>query len=406
MADQPRHPLLLIGLSVSQVISWGTMYYALPATSTAIARDTGWSVVLITTAFSAGLILSAAAGIPVGRLLDRAGPRLAMTVGTVVGVVGLVAVAVAPSFPLFIAAWCVVGLGQSATLYQAAFTVINTTFGTRRGTALTVVTLAAGLASTIFAPIAVALTHGLGWRGSFLILAGILLVTVAPIHATLLPRRWPHIYGVPEAGARADPFRVRRIARSRPFLLLQVGVTGLALALYALTINLVPLLTSAGLAAAAAATAFGLVGVGQVAGRAFFAFGRGTTTVPAVTAVAAVAVIALAGFAAGAGALPAAIGLAVLAGAARGSLTLIQASVVVDRWGTANTGHLTGVFAAPVTIATAIAPGVGAALLHATGGATTALLCAAVAAIGGSALLLGTTTHRDPRGATRHPTHQ
>ncbi|MBF4589467.1 MFS transporter [Curtobacterium sp. VKM Ac-1395] len=390
MADQPRHPLLLIGLSVSQVISWGTLYYALPATSTAIAGDTGWSVVLITTAFSAGLILSAAAGVPVGRLLDRAGPRLAMTVGTVVGAVGLVAVAVAPSFPLFIAAWCVVGLGQSATLYQAAFTVINTTFGARRGTALTVVTLAAGLASTIFAPIAVALTHGLGWRGSFLILAGILLVTVGPIHATLLPRRWPRIDGVPEVGPRANFFRVRRIARSRPFLLLQIGVTGLALALYALTINLVPLLTSAGLAAAAAATAFGLVGVGQVAGRAFFAFGRGTTTLPAVTAVATVAVIALAGFAAGAGVLPSAIGLAILAGAARGSLTLIQASVVVDRWGTANTGHLTGIFAAPVTIATAIAPAVGAALLQATNGAITALLCATVAAIGGIALLVGT----------------
>ena len=406
MADQPRHLLLLIGLSIAQVMSWGTLYYVLPATSTAIAQDTGWSVVLITTAFSAGLILSAAAGIPVGRLLDRAGPRLAMTVGTIVGAVGLVAVAVAPSFPLFVAAWCVVGLGQSATLYQAAFTVINTTFGLRRGTALTVVTLAAGLASTISAPIAVALTRGSGWRGSFLVLAGILLVTVAPIHATLLPRRWLHDEGVPGTAVRTDPRRVRRIARSRPFLLLQIGVTGLALALYALTINLVPLLTSAGLAAATAATAFGLVGIGQVAGRAFFAFGRGTTTVPAVTAVAAVAVIALAGFAAGAGVLPAAISLAILAGAARGSLTLIQASVVVDRWGTANTGHLTGVFAAPVTIATAIAPAVGAALLHATGGATTALLCAAVAAIGGSALLLGTTTHRDPRVATRHRTHQ
>jgi len=394
---------------MSQVISWGTLYYALPATSTAIARDTGWSVVLITTAFSAGLILSAAAGIPVGRLMDRAGPRLAMTVGTVVGAVGavgLVAVAVAPSFPLFIAAWCVVGLGQSATLYQAAFTVINTTFGARRGTALTVVTLAAGLASTIFAPIAVALAHGLGWRGNFLVLAGILLVTVGPIHATVLPRRWARLDGVPEAGPRADSFRVLRIARSSPFLLLQIGVTGLALALYALTINLVPLLTSAGLAAAAAATAFGLVGIGQVAGRAFFAFGRGTTTRPAVTVVAAVAVIALAGFAAGAGVLPAAIGLAVLAGVARGSLTLIQASVVVDRWGTANTGHLTGIFAAPVTIATAIAPAVGAALLQATDATITALLCAAVGAIGGGALLLGTTTRRDTRGITRHRTHQ
>jgi MFS family permease len=406
VADQPRHLLLLIGLSVSQVISWGTLYYAVPATSTAIARDTGWSVVLVTTAFSAGLILSAAAGIPVGRLMDRAGPRLAMTVGTVVGAAGLVAVAVAPSFPLFIAAWCVVGIGQSATLYQAAFTVINTTFGPRRSTALTVVTLAAGLASTIFAPIAAGLTHGLGWRESFLVLAGILLVTVGPIHAAVLPHQWSRAAVTPDAAARADPLRVRRIARSRPFLLLQVGVTGVALALYALTINLVPLLTSAGLTAAAAATAFGLVGVGQVAGRAFFAFGRGTTTVSAVTAVAVVAVIALTGFAAGAGALPAAIGLAILAGAARGSLTLIQASVVVDRWGTANTGHLTGSFAAPVTIATAIAPAVGAALLHATDGAITALLCAAVAAIGGGALLLGTTDHREPRAMTRHQTHQ
>ena len=325
MADQPRHLLLLIGLSISQVMSWGTLYYVLPATSTAIAQDTGWSVVLITTAFSAGSILSAAAGIPVGRLLDRAGPRLAMTVGTIVGAVGFVAVAVAPSFPLFVAAWCVVGLGQSATLYQAAFTVINTTFGLRRGTALTVVTLAAGLASTISAPIAVALTRGSGWRGSFLVLAGILLVTVAPIHATLLPGRWLHDEGVPGTAVRTDPRRVRRIARSRPFLLLQIGVTGLALALYALTINLVPLLTSAGLAAAAAA---------------------------------------------------------------------------------ANTGHLTGIFAAPVTIATAIAPAVGAALLQVTDGAIAALLCAAAAVIGGGALLLGTTTHRDPRVVTRHRTHR
>ncbi|WP_166778681.1 MFS transporter [Curtobacterium salicis] len=402
MAKQPRHLALLIGLCASQVISWGTLYYALPATSTAIARDTEWSVVLITTAFSAGLILSAAAGIPVGRLMDRAGPRMAMTVGTAVGAAGLVAVAVAPSFPLFIAAWCVAGLGQSATLYQAAFTVINITFGARRGTALTVVTLAAGLASTIFAPVAVALTHSLGWRGSFLILAGILLVTVAPIHASVIPCRWLRADGAPETPARADPQRVRRIARSRPFLLLQVGVTGLALALYALTINLVPLLTGSGLTAAAAATAFGLVGVGQVAGRAFFAFGRGTTTASAITAVAVIAVIALAGFAVGADLLPVAIGLALLVGAARGSLTLIQASVVVDRWGTADTGHLTGIFAAPVTIATAIAPAVGATLLHATDGAATALLCAAAAALGGAALLLGATRRRHPEDSTRH----
>lgn len=390
MSDRARQLLLLIGLCASQVISWGTLYYALPATSTAIARDTGWSVVLITTAFSAGLILSAAVGIPVGRLLDSTGPRRTMTIGTAVGAAGLLVVASAPSFPVFIVGWCVVGLGQSATLYQAAFTVINTTFGARRGTALTVVTLAAGLASTIFAPIAVALSRGLGWRGGFLVLAGILFVTVAPIHAAVLPRRWPHIGVDAEETTNTDPLRVRRIARSKTFLLLQVGVTCVALALYTFTINLVPLLVGAGLTAATAATAFGLVGVGQVAGRAFFAFARGTTTVPAVTAVTTIAVLSLVGFAGGAGLVPVVIGLALLVGAARGSLTLIQASVVVDRWGIPNAGHLTGIFAAPVTIATAIAPAAGAGLLQATNGPMTAVLCALLAAGGGAALLLGT----------------
>lgn len=75
------------------------------------------------------------------------------------------------------------------------------------------------------------------------------------------------------------------------------------------------------------------------------------------------------------------IGIGVLAGAARGALTLIQASAVSDRWGSRNYGAINGMFAAPISIVAALAPAVGAAVAAGTGSfAAMALIMAAVAA--------------------------
>ena len=59
---------------------------------------------------------------------------------------------------------------------------------------------------------------------------------------------------------------------------------------------------------------------------------------------------------------------AMLAGAARGIFTLLQATAVTDRWGTAYYGRLNGVLSAPSTLATALAPWAGAALAVPLGG--------------------------------------
>ena len=61
------------------------------------------------------------------------------------------------------------------------------------------------------------------------------------------------------------------------------------------------------------------------------------------------------------------IGLAVFAGAVRGAGTLLQATVVADRWGSARYGTLSGWFAAPITAAAALAPWAGTALAEAVG---------------------------------------
>jgi hypothetical protein len=63
----------------------------------------------------------------------------------------------------------------------------------------------------------------------------------------------------------------------------------------------------------------------------------------------------------------------VLVGAVRGVGTLLQATVVADRWGTARYASLAGVFAGPITAASALAPFGGAVLVDLAASQTAAL---------------------------------
>ncbi|MEU9867874.1 hypothetical protein AB0C87_08500 [Actinomadura sp. NPDC048021] len=56
----------LIALCVTEITSWGILYYAFPVLAPDINHDTGWSTGAITAAFSAALVLAALGGIPSG----------------------------------------------------------------------------------------------------------------------------------------------------------------------------------------------------------------------------------------------------------------------------------------------------------------------------------------------------
>ena len=58
----------------------------------------------------------------------------------------------------------------------------------------------------------------------------------------------------------------------------------------------------------------------------------------------------------------------VAAGMARGVMTLLQATAVTERWGMTHYGHLSGLLSAPVMLATALGPFIGAALAGLLGG--------------------------------------
>ncbi|MCV7179204.1 MFS transporter, partial [Mycolicibacterium sphagni] len=56
---------VLLALCVTEITSWGVLYYAFTVLSPQISADTGWSAPAVTAAFSAGLVTSALVGIPV-----------------------------------------------------------------------------------------------------------------------------------------------------------------------------------------------------------------------------------------------------------------------------------------------------------------------------------------------------
>jgi MFS family permease len=358
---------VLAVLCVTQIVSWGVLYYAFPVLAPSIAADTGWSIAAVTAAFSGGLVVSALVGIPVGRRLDRFGPRPVMTAGSVLAVPAVVVIGTARSFPVFVTGWLLAGVAMAGTLYPPAFAALTRWWGRRRVTALTVLTLLAGLSSTVFAPLTATLLDHLDWHRSYLVLAGVLAAITIPAHYVGLRGPWPK----PDAADRPAHVQLGpdAIARSRPFLLLTIAMALGTFAAFAVVVNQVPLLLERGLSTQVAAWALGLGGLGQVLGRSGYARLTAATSVR----LRAVLVLALTAIATGLlGALlgPAVllIGAAMFAGAARGVLTLLQATAISDRWGAAHYGRLNGLLSAPAVLATALAPWAGAALAQALGG--------------------------------------
>ena len=384
---------VLLTLCVTEITSWGVLYYAFTVLSEQITADTGWSAPEVTAAFSAGLVTSALVGIPVGRWLDRIGPRWIMTAGSVLGVVSVLAVVVAPNYGCFVAAWVLAGVAMSAIFYAPAFAALTRFFGTDSVRALTVLTLVAGFSSTVFAPLTAALSAHLSWRHTYLVLAAVLAVITIPAHFFGLRRPWPAV------GTQHVVESPTRTARSLPFLALVAAFAFAGLASYAVIANLVPLMSQRGISTSAAAVALGLGGAGQVLGRlGYQTLVRRVGVVPRTALVMAgvAGTTALLGVFSSYAAL---VIVAIGAGVMRGIMTLLQATAVTERWGSTHYGHLSAFLNAPIMIATAVGPFVGAALASFLSGY--AAMFVALGAIAAAGALMAVATR--PRAETPVP---
>jgi len=360
-------------LSVTEIVSWGILYYGFPVFLAPMEQELGASRVAITGAFTVGMAVAALAALPVGRWLDRRGPWALMTLGSCLGAALVVAWSRVHSLPALYVVWTLMGLVLAATLYEPAFGAVVRWFPTQnRDRALTTLTLAGALASTIFMPIEAWLLGRAGWRPTLLVLAVILAVLTIPLHAIVLRRQPPHfsvsrraISGKAGPAERGPGVALGVAAHTPIFWALSLAFAIGSFSTASVTLHLIPYMVESGRSAAAVAAAIGWMGAMQIPGRLLFIavagrFGAlGVTMAVFVAQAVGLALVALAPSWSG-GLL---LVIAVL-GAANGMATLARATTLAEVFGPAHYASISGAVALGTNGARAAGP-VGASLLYA-----------------------------------------
>ncbi|HZP96235.1 MAG TPA: MFS transporter [Candidatus Limnocylindria bacterium] len=342
--------LLVITLGFTETVSWGVLYYAFSVLVGPMQAELGWSRGEITGAFSVGLVTLGLAGVAAGHWLDRRGPRLLMTAGSVVGVALLLLWSRIQDLAAFYVLWAAMGLCWSATLYSPAFATVTAWFRERRTEALTAVTLMAGLASTIFYPVTARLVSLLGWRDALVALAAILAAATILPHALLLRRAPGHVEHPYEPS-----LSLGEALRHPSFRWLAVGFFCFALGI-GVNVHLVPYLVGRGYDLGNAAFVAGLVGATQLVGRIFLApLERrlpGSVLIAGVYSLQplAILVLLLAG-----GALAPFV-FVLLFGAGRGADTLVRNTAVARLYGARRFASIQGVLSLVIAGAWSLGP--------------------------------------------------
>ncbi|MEA2998080.1 MAG: hypothetical protein QOG74_3629 [Alphaproteobacteria bacterium] len=342
-------------LGVTQILAWGTLFYPPVLTVPPIAAEHGWSLAFAMSGLSVGLLAAGLIAPTVGRMIDRHGGHVVMTVGSLAGAAGLVALVLAAHPVAYLAAWVLVGAAMAASLYDPAFATLGRIFGAAARRPITVLTFMGGLASTASWPATHVLLEACGWRGTYLVYATLLALVAAPLHALALPRERhdPEVRPL----ATGAPLPAHLPARGLAFWLVATGFAAYAFVPSGLSAHLLAIFGRAGIDPATVVIIGALFGPAQVTSRLCeFALGGGAHPLNlARTAfgliVCAFVVLGLAGISA-----PVAAAFAIMFGVANGLVTIARGTVPLVLFGPAGYGRLMGRIAGPWLVMQSAAP--------------------------------------------------
>jgi MFS family permease len=355
-----RPPALVPALSLTMLISWGSLYYAFALLAKPIEADLHASAELTMGAYSAGLVAWGLCAYPAGRLMDRIGGRRSMALGSCLcGVLFAVWSVVESPWALYLV-WAGLGVGMALTLYEPAFAVLVAADPAAYRRRMSILTLAGGCASTVFWPLTQLLADALGWRGTVQVYAAMHLLVCAPLHWLALPAGAPRAKAAPVAeGTTADPASLafRQALRSSAFWGLALSFVAFGFVNAAMATHMVPMLQSTGVGLVFAMTIAALIGPMQVAGRSadLLLTGRVSSrtvgTIAVLLTPAALLVLWVAPMA------PTLLYVfAVLYGAGLGLATIVRASAPLEVFGAAGYASVNGALHGPARLARAAGP--------------------------------------------------
>lgn len=354
----PRSLLpVVIALGVTQIIGYGSLYYAFAILVPAIATEFGASQSSLYAVFSAGLLAGGFIAPQVGVLMDRHGAPRIMAAGSLLAGILLAVTAFVASIWTYAALVVLTEIVSVAVLYDAAFATLAMLGKGRARRAITHLTLIAGFASTLFWPITGWLVEAIGWRQSYGVFAVLHLGVALPLHLWIM--RQPAVAAdSAEASTTVQAMGPALTGRDARFAFAAIAtsfaMTGMTIS--AITVQLVPVLQGLGLGAASYAIAM-LMGPGQVLIRltdALFWRNLHPLTVAMISALA--LPLSIAALLAPANALALGAVFALLFGVGQGLASIVRGTVPLALFGPEGFGARLGRLTAVRTVLGAGAP--------------------------------------------------
>lgn len=340
-AADPFRQVLALGLA--QVLAWGSSTYLPAAVVGPVCASLGVTRGTFFGAFSLSLVVMAAAGPKVGRTIDRQGGRQVLCLSNAVLAAGLLMLSLANGVAGLFVAWCVMGLGMSLGLYDAAFAAVVHQHGRSASRLIVGISLVGGFASTVAWPLSGWMVEHWGWRACCQAWAAAHLCIGLSIHARFASSRRAAQAAVAQSEAGTRPQYPARPATDMVWLLVFSGTT--AFVTSAMAVHLPALLTATGTSLSQAMLAGSLLGPAQVAARlAEFGLSQRFKVHPLATARAATVLHPLACVVLGlVGSLPfAGACFSVLHGAGNGMVSVARGVLPLALFGPGAYGATTG----------------------------------------------------------------
>jgi MFS family permease len=353
-------------LALGQTLGYACLFYSFAALILSLEADLGWDKRVFALGPMLAIGVSAMLAPILGRQVDDGRGQVLLLGGAVLGGVALLALSQVWAVWQYLALWGVIGVAQSACLYEVAFAYLVRRYGAEARARIIRVTLVAGLASTLAFPAGAGLAEAFGWRVAVMVAGAVMLLLAAPLHWVACRMiRAETALEVEETSGKGFAAAALR----RPVFWGLAGLFGLVgLNHWILISFLVPLLVEMGVAHGWAVLAASLVGPAQTLGRFVLMQFEARVGTGRVLAITVGMMLAASGALAGVGASWLLIfGFAALQGGAMGIMTILRPALVAETLGRAQFGAISGMLSISSLGASAVAPLIAASLFESAG---------------------------------------
>jgi len=373
-------------LGLTQIIAWGVLFYPPVLTLPLLAAERGFSLTFAMSGFSFGLLIGGVVAPKIGRLIDLYGGHRVMPAGALIGAAGLVMLGYADHPLHYLAVWAVLGVATAASLYDPAFATLGRIFGREARRAITLVTFAGGLASTVSWPSTYFLLGLYGWRGTYLVYAALLTFVVAPLYFFALPRERADAHA--QSQDSGAPVQKLIPARGFAFLLVLGAFAVYAFVPSALSAHMLAIFDRMGIDPNTVILIGALFGPSQVIARLCeFTFARNLHPLDIARFAVGLLLLAFALLAAVGVFAAIAAAFAILFGLANGLMTISRGTVPLALFGPSGYGGVIGRIAGPSLVLQAAAPLIIAFVAERVSDSAALAIVAAMAAVALAAFL-------------------